>query len=62
MTARQQRLNIRNQQIRADFDRVVEKNPQWRVDACITAIADKWFLSERTIEAILRNEGCYATR
>lgn len=62
MTARQQRLSIRNQQIRNDFDRFVEKNPQWRTEACINAIADKWYLSERTIEAILRGEGCYAAR
>lgn len=58
--SRKARLNIRNQQIREDFDRLVDKNPQWRVDACVSELTKKWFLSERTIEAILRGEGCYS--
>ncbi|MDY3521980.1 hypothetical protein JSO54_09695 [Riemerella anatipestifer] len=57
---RRQRLHLRNQKVRKLFEEVSIKHPQWRIDAVITEVAERVFLSERTVEAILRGEGCYS--
>lgn len=58
--SREERFIKRNQKIRNLFNKVSNKNPKWRVDAVIEDVADEVFLSERTVEAIIKGEGIYA--
>ena len=58
---RKQRLHLRNEKVRALFNQLSAKNPQWRVDAIIEEIVKIVYLSPRTIEGILRGEGIYGT-
>ncbi|MRJ09177.1 hypothetical protein EDL99_09940 [Ornithobacterium rhinotracheale] len=57
---RRERLKQRNQKVRNLFEEFSKKNPQWRVDALIEAVALKVYLAPRTVDAILRGEGCYS--
>lgn len=54
---RQERLAKRNKKVRDKFNEISAKNPKWRTDAVITDVADLFFLSDRTVEAILSYEG-----
>lgn len=56
---RNQRLNERNAKVRDEFYKVQSKNPKWRMDAVIEEVANKFFLSTRTIDAIITFEGIY---
>lgn len=56
---RKARLQLRNQNVRKLFNELSEKNPKWRMDAIIEEVAKRMFLSERTVEAILKFEGIY---
>jgi hypothetical protein len=56
---RQQRLHERNQKVRLLFNKLSSSNPKWRVDAVIEDVANKCFLSPRTVEAIISYEGIY---
>lgn len=58
---RKERLHLRNEKVRTQFDLISKKNPKWRVDAVIEEIVKMVFLSPRTIEGILRGEGIYGT-
>ena len=53
------RLIERNKLVRACFNATQKKNPKWRFDAVIEEVAVKFFLSSRTIEAIIGYEGTY---
>lgn len=57
---RRERLLQRNQKVRKLFEEYSIKNPQWRADALIEEVAKKVFLAPRTVDAILRGEGCYS--
>lgn len=57
---RQERLNIRNNNVRKHFIDLQKKNPKWRYDAIVEEVASKFFLSSRTIEAIINHEGTYS--
>lgn len=59
--SRKQRLSARNQKVRDQFNDLCTKHPQWRFDALVQKVAEDAFLSTRTIEAIIRGEGTYAT-
>ncbi|CAD0008063.1 hypothetical protein FLAT13_04176 [Flavobacterium salmonis] len=56
---RNERLTERNNQVRKLFYDLQVKNPKWRIDAIIEEVADRFFLSNRTIEAIIKFEGVY---
>lgn len=56
---RKNRLQERNMKVRTLFNELVEKYPQWRLNAVIGEVSERVFLSPRTIEAILSNEGIY---
>lgn len=58
---RKERLHLRNEKVRTQFNQLSIKHPQWRVDAIIEEIVKMVFLSPRTIEGILRGEGIYGT-
>lgn len=59
---RTERLRQRNKKVHQLFDKITKKNPKWRVDAVIDEVAEKMFLSPRTIRAIISNEGGYAEK
>jgi hypothetical protein len=59
MDKKKERLQRRNLAVRKEFDLLATKNPQFKIEALISLVADKFFLSERTITAILNGEGCY---
>lgn len=50
----------RNRTVREYFKQLESKNPNWRIDALETATADKFFLSERTVRAIVKGETIYS--
>ena len=56
---RKNRLQERNMKVRTLFNELVEKYPQWRLNAVINEVSERVFLSPRTIEAILSNECIY---
>jgi hypothetical protein len=57
---RKERLTERNNQVRKLFYDTQQKNPKWRVDAVIEEVANKMFLSNRTVDAIIKYEGTYS--
>ncbi len=57
---RKKRLKIRNDKIRKDYHLLEKRHPKWRFDAIIEDLADKYFLSARTIEAIIKEEYIYS--
>jgi hypothetical protein len=56
---RNERFKERNKAIRQQFSRLSKDNPKWRIDALIETIANKNYLSTRTVEAIISHEGIY---
>lgn len=56
---RDERIILRNSKVRDEFYKVKAKNPKWRIDAVIEEVANKFFLSSRTIDAIISYEGIY---
>lgn len=52
-------LNDRNKAVREYFTALAKKNTQWRFDALEEETAKKFFLSARTVRAILKEEGNY---
>lgn len=59
MTKRQARINMRNLKIKRLYDKLLVSKQEWRNDAIINEVATTFYLSPRTIEAILRGEGNY---
>jgi hypothetical protein len=59
MARNTQLLNLRNANIKKRYREITAKNPKWRNDAVIAEVAMQFFLSDRTITAILNNEGVY---
>ncbi|WP_395078114.1 hypothetical protein [Flavobacterium sp.] len=59
MNTQKDRLNKRNIAVRNHFNKVTRDNPKWRIEAIIEDTANKFFLANRTIEAIVTNEGIY---
>lgn len=57
---RKERLKKRNENIRALFEKISRQNKKWRTDAVIQEVAERSYLSSRTVEAILKGEGVYA--
>lgn len=57
---RNERIKVRNNNIRTFFTKTSKKHPKWRTDAIIEDVAKEFFLSTRTIEAILKGEGNYS--
>ncbi|MFC0345230.1 hypothetical protein [Epilithonimonas hispanica] len=54
-----QRFLERNKQVRMFFDNLERKNPNWRIGALEKVTADQFFISERTVRAILKESGIY---
>ena len=58
--SKKKRLQDRNEKVRDLYAKISKKHPNWRSDAIIKDVSDTFFLSTRTIEAILKGEGIYA--
>ena len=54
---KEERTASRNKKVRDLFNKVSSKNPKWKPEYVIKDVALTFFLSERTVEAILRYEG-----
>ncbi|WP_372747065.1 hypothetical protein [Lutibacter sp.] len=52
-------IQLRNANIKKRYREIAAKNPKWRNDAVIDMVSEQFFLSARTITAILNNEGVY---
>ena len=52
MTGNPRFLN-RNESVRKFFSQLESKNPNWRIDALEKETADRFFISERTVRAIV---------
>ena len=50
----------RNEAIRACVDKLLATHPHWKYEYVLEKTAEKFFLSARTIEAIVKGEGVYA--
>lgn len=56
-----QLFESRNQAVKAYFDALARKYPQWRLDALEEKTAAQFFIRPRTVRAILKGEGNYAS-
>ncbi len=55
-----QYLKERNSAVKSYFHLLAKKYPQWRLDALEENTAKNFYISTRTVRAILKEEGCYA--
>ncbi len=53
-------FNKRNTQVRNYVKELFKKYPEWKYDSIMQKTADKYFLSPRTVQAIVKGEGIYA--
>jgi hypothetical protein len=58
--SRKERFKARNKAVRAFFNDLETKNPEWKQKFLIESTANKFFLATRTIEAIVLRESIYA--
>lgn len=58
-TYQRERLKKRNHAVRDFFNEHLEKHPQWRYKAIVELTADKFYLAEKTIEAIVAEQTPY---
>lgn len=56
---KKQRLIERNKSVRDYWFKIEKKNPKWKLSEVAKEVAKKYFLSERTIDAIIGREGSY---
>jgi hypothetical protein len=52
-------IQLRNSNIKKRYREIATKNQKWRNDAVIEAVSEEFYLSARTITAILNDEGTY---
>ncbi len=50
---------LRNQKVKQRYRQISTKNPKWKYDALLETLSYEFFISKRTISAILNNEGAY---
>ncbi len=56
---KKERLNARNKNVRDCFYSTQEKHPKYKIEYIIQEVAQKFYLSSRTVNAILSHEGIY---
>ena len=59
MESKQDRLQRRNKDIRTQFEKKRKEQPKWTVEAVIESVGTDFYLSVRTIDAIISYEGIY---
>lgn len=57
--SKEERLKSRNKAVREYFDSKLKKEKKWKLEAVIEDTANKFFLSIRTVNAIISFEGIY---
>lgn len=53
---RRSRIHKRNKKVHSLIKMIEDRHPQWRMEVIIQKVAQQMYLSERTIEAIIRGE------
>lgn len=53
-------IQKRNTRIKQRFNELTVKHPQWRYDAILQQLSDEYFISPRTVAAILNGEASYS--
>ncbi|MBB6499126.1 hypothetical protein [Pedobacter cryoconitis] len=56
-----QQFKPRNQAVKMYFEELAKQKPEWRLDALEEKTATKFYISPRTVRAILKGEGNYAS-
>ena len=59
MARKSELIQLRNTKIREEYYKLYKKHPQWRNDAVIDLVSNTFFLTQRTITAIINQEGIY---
>ena len=59
MARKTELIQLRNANIKKKYREICAKNPKWRDAAVIEEVSLLFFLTPRTITAILNNEGSY---
>lgn len=59
--SKDKRFLARNTQVRKFFTEMERKHPEWRMSALEKATADHFFITERTVRAIIKCSGIYST-
>ena len=59
MSSNRELLTERNKQIRSYANTLAERYPHWKYDYILEKTSKKFFLTPRTIEAIIKEEGNY---
>lgn len=54
-----QLFNSRNQAVKDYFSALAKKHPEWRIDALEQNTGKKFFITPRTVRAILKEHGVY---
>ncbi|HIE45690.1 MAG TPA: hypothetical protein EYP87_05925 [Flavobacteriaceae bacterium] len=52
-------IQLRNKNVKIRFNKIQEKYPNWKYDAILKELTTEFYISKRTISAILNNEGTY---
>lgn len=52
-------IQLRNANVKKRYREIAAKNPKWRDECVIEELVNIFFISKRTIKAILYNEGSY---
>lgn len=50
---------LRNKKVKQRYSQISIKNPKWKYDALLETLSYEFFISKRTISAILNDEGSY---
>ncbi|TCI93671.1 hypothetical protein [Tenacibaculum sp. M341] len=50
---------LRNKKVKQRYSQISIKNPKWKYDALLETLSYEFFISKRTISAILNDEGVY---
>ena len=53
-------IQKRNSRIKQRFNELTAKHPQWRYDAILQQLSQEYFISPRTVAAILNEEASYS--
>lgn len=59
MESKEERLKRRNKAIRKSIEETTNRQPKWTIEAVIDEVANRYFLSTRTVNAIISHEGIY---